>query len=76
MCFRQLNTKQVHTTATLPMGLTPTAWREAVAALQCLFSIKQIAAMITGLPEWNPPLLDETTNSGLLIFTLGPFSIF
>jgi hypothetical protein len=29
-----------------------------------LFGIKEIAIMITGLPEWNPPLYDEATATG------------
>lgn len=55
----------VHTTATLPMSISPTSWRSSVSALQCLFSIKQIAAMITGLPEWNPPVRDKDTTTGV-----------
>lgn len=55
---------QVHSSTTAPQNLTPTSWRSAVAALEMLFGIKQIAVMITGLPEWNPTLYDEATHTG------------
>ncbi|CAG8659538.1 10237_t:CDS:10, partial [Acaulospora colombiana] len=54
----------VHTASTIPLGLTPSSWRSSVAALECLFGIKPIAAMITRLPEWNPELWSETNPAG------------
>ncbi|KAG8832211.1 hypothetical protein FRC17_001747 [Serendipita sp. 399] len=56
---------EVHTTATLPPGLSTNSWRSSVMALECLCSVKPIASMITSLPEWNPPIRNETTSSGV-----------
>ncbi|CCA73755.1 related to UFD2-ubiquitin fusion degradation protein [Serendipita indica DSM 11827] len=56
----------VHTTATLSStAVNPTSWRSAVAALECLFSIKPIAAMITTLPQWNPDIWNQETRTGV-----------
>ncbi|KAG8849515.1 hypothetical protein FRC20_002284, partial [Serendipita sp. 405] len=62
---RNLAAGMVHTTATLPQGMSPSGWRSSVMAMECLCSIKPIAAMITSLPEWNPLPWNGETGSGV-----------
>ncbi|KAG8815087.1 hypothetical protein FRC18_001649 [Serendipita sp. 400] len=45
--------------------MSPSGWRSSVMAMECLCSIKPIAAMITSLPEWNPLPWNGETGSGV-----------